>query len=112
MKNGFETQILCILLLKEDAHHSLSMPVYHTAAYEFETAEEMEAAFWRGQTAGHAYSQLQTYYNFEDTSKQRCDRCAERDGVNSGIAAISNAHNHFVKCRGCLWHIYSAAYSF
>lgn len=44
-KNSFETQILHTPFEKEDAYHSLSMPVYHTAAYEFETAEEMEAAF-------------------------------------------------------------------
>ena len=50
-KNSFETQILHTPFEKEDAHHSLSMPVYHTAAYEFETAEEMEAAFC-GRTAG------------------------------------------------------------
>ena len=43
-KNSFETQILHTPFEKEDAYHSLSMPVYHTAAYEFETAEEMEAA--------------------------------------------------------------------
>ena len=49
-KNSFETQILHTPFEKEDAHHSLSMPVYHTAAYEFETAEEMEAAFC-GRTA-------------------------------------------------------------
>ena len=36
-KNSFETQILHTPFEKEDAHHSLSMPVYHTAAYEFET---------------------------------------------------------------------------
>ena len=41
-KNSFETQILHTPFEKEDAYHSLSMPVYHTAAYEFETAEEME----------------------------------------------------------------------
>ena len=52
-KNSFETQILHTPFEKEDAYHSLSMPVYHTAAYEFETAEEMEAAFC-GQKAGHA----------------------------------------------------------
>ena len=56
-KNSFETQILHTPFEKEDAYHSLSMPVYHTAAYEFETAEEMEAAFC-GQKAGHAYSRI------------------------------------------------------
>ena len=34
-KNSFETQILHTPFEKEDAYHSLSMPVYHTAAYEF-----------------------------------------------------------------------------
>ena len=68
-KNSFETQILHTPFEKEDAYHSLSMPVYHTAAYEFETAEEMEAAFC-GQKAGHAYSRAE------------CDSFELRDGCD------------------------------
>ena len=44
-KNSFEAQLLHTPFDKEDAYHSLSMPVYNTAAYEFDTAEAMEEAF-------------------------------------------------------------------
>ena len=37
-KNSFEAQLLHTPFDKEDAYHSLSMPVYNTAAYEFDTA--------------------------------------------------------------------------
>ena len=56
-KTGFETQLLHTPFEKEDAYHSLSMPVYNTAAYEFDTAEAMEEAFC-GRTTGHAYSRI------------------------------------------------------
>ena len=56
-KNSFEAQLLHTPFDKEDAYHSLSMPVYNTAAYEFDTAEAMEEAFC-GRTADHAYSRI------------------------------------------------------
>ena len=56
-KNSFEAELLHTPFDKEDAYHSLSMPVYNTAAYEFDTAEAMEEAFC-GRTADHAYSRL------------------------------------------------------
>ena len=40
-KNSFEAQLLHTPFDKEDAYHSLSMPVYNTAAYEFDTAEAL-----------------------------------------------------------------------
>ena len=90
-KNSFETQILHTPFEKEDAHHSLSMPVYHTAAYEFETAEEMEAAFC-GRTAGHAYSRITnpTVQYFEQRV-QAVTGALSVTALNSGMAAISNA---------------------
>ena len=56
-KNSFEAELLHTPFDKEDAYHSLSMPVYNTAAYEFDTAEAMEEAFC-GRTADHAYSRI------------------------------------------------------
>lgn len=90
-KNSFETQILHTPFEKEDAHHSLSMPVYHTAAYEFETAEEMEVAFC-GRTAGHAYSRITnpTVQYFEQRV-QAVTGALSVTALNSGMAAISNA---------------------
>ena len=40
-----ETKILHTPFQKPDAYNALSMPVYHSAAYEFESAEQMELAF-------------------------------------------------------------------
>ena len=42
-KNSFETQILHTPFEKEDAYHSLSMPVYHTACllYTSDAADEL-----------------------------------------------------------------------
>ena len=67
------------------------MPVYHTAAYEFETAEEMEAAFC-GRTAGHAYSRITnpTVQYFEQRI-QAVTGALSVTALNSGMAAISNA---------------------
>jgi len=42
---------------KPDAYGALNMPVYHSAAFEFETAEEMEAAFI-GKSPNHTYSRI------------------------------------------------------
>ena len=41
----YEAQLLSTHYPKQDPYGALSMPVYHSLAYEFETAEEMEAAF-------------------------------------------------------------------
>ena len=53
----YETKILTTPYGKPDAYHALAMPVYHTAAYEFDSAEDMEAAFC-GRSAEHAYSRI------------------------------------------------------
>lgn len=44
-KNSFEAQLLHTPFDKGDAYHSLSMPVYNTAAYEFDTAEPWKRLF-------------------------------------------------------------------
>ena len=56
-KSDFSTRVLHKPFEKKDAYNSLSMPVYNTAAYEFETAEEMEEAFC-GRTPEHVYSRV------------------------------------------------------
>lgn len=92
MKNetGFEAALLHVPYEKEDAYRALSMPVYHTAAYEFETAEAMEAAFC-GQTSDHAYSRITnpTVQYFEDRVRS-VTGAAGVTALNSGMAAICN----------------------
>jgi len=89
-KESFEAQVLHIPFDKEDAYGSLSMPVYNTAAYEFDTAEDMEAAFC-GRTADHAYSRITnpTVQYFE-RKIQIVTGAISVTALNSGMAAISN----------------------
>ena len=42
---SFETELLHTPYAKPDAYNALSMPVYNSAAYEFDSAEQMESAF-------------------------------------------------------------------
>ncbi len=76
---------------RKDAYGSLSIPVYHTAAYEFETAQEMTDAF-TGKVLAPDYSRVMnpTVTYFEDKVKA----LTGADNVfafASGMAAISNA---------------------
>lgn len=89
-QNSFEAQLLHTPFDKEDAYHSLSMPVYNTAAYEFDTAEAMEEAFC-GRTADHAYSRITnpTVRYFEKRI-QSLSGALSVTALNSGMAAISN----------------------
>ncbi|WP_321436155.1 PLP-dependent transferase [uncultured Bacteroides sp.] len=88
---SFESQVLHTPFEKEDAYHSLSMPVYNTAAYEFDSAEAMEAAFC-GYTSDHAYSRITnpTVQNFENKIRVVTEAFSVT-ALNSGMAAISNA---------------------
>lgn len=89
-ETGFESKILHTPFEKKDAYNSLSMPVYYTAAYEFDTAEAMEEAFC-GRTTDHAYSRITnpTVQYFEDRI-QAITGALSVTAFNSGMAAISN----------------------
>jgi O-acetylhomoserine (thiol)-lyase len=67
------------------------MPVYHSAAYEFETAEQMELAF-TGKSTDHTYSRITnpTVQYFEDRIKA-ITGAVSVTALNSGMAAIANA---------------------
>ncbi|WP_352422738.1 aminotransferase class I/II-fold pyridoxal phosphate-dependent enzyme [Proteiniphilum sp.] len=86
----YEAKLLSTPCPKPDPYGALSMPVYRALAYEFETAEAMEAAFC-GRTDEHTYSRITnpTVQHFE----QRVKRVTGAYGVtalNSGMAAISS----------------------
>lgn len=88
--NGFTTRVIHSDYAKKDAHNALQMPIYSNAAFEFETAEQMEETF-QGRTSDHAYSRISnpTVENFE----QRIHSITGALGVtalSSGMAAISN----------------------
>jgi len=88
---SFNGQILHTPFAKPDAYGALSMPVYQTAAYEFETAEQMEAAFM-GRSSDHTYSRITnpTVQYFE-SRVQGLTNALSVTALNSGMAAISNA---------------------
>ena len=72
------------------AYGSLAMPVYHTAAYEFDNATEMADAFC-GKTDAPDYSRVTnpTVTYFENKLKAMCNAHGVI-AVSSGMAAISN----------------------
>lgn len=76
--------------MHRDAYGSIAMPVYHTAAYEFDNASDMADAF-TGRTNEPDYSRVTnpTVINLEDRIR---NMTGARDviAVNSGMAAISN----------------------
>lgn len=89
-ENSFEARLLHTPYEKPDAYGSLAMPVYNTAAYEFESAEAMEAAFC-GRTSDHAYSRITnpTVQYFEDRVLSVTGAMSVT-ALNSGMAAICN----------------------
>lgn len=75
---------------RKDAYGSLSMPIYHTAAYEFDTAADMADAF-TGRVIAPDYSRVMnpTVMYLED--KVRAVTGARGVvAMSSGMAAISN----------------------
>ena len=108
-KKSFESQLLHVPFMEIDAYHSLSMPVYNTAAYEFDTAEEMEAAF-AGRLPKSTYSRTSnpTVQYFEK-------RVASATGafsvtaLNSGMAAISTT---FLAVSGAGMNIVTSSHLF
>ena len=89
-KKSYESQILHTAYTKEDAYRSLSMPVYNTAAYEFASASEMEAAFC-GCVAEHTYSRISNpTVQFFEKRVQEVTESLSVTALNSGMAAISN----------------------
>lgn len=74
-----------------DAYNALSMPVYHTAAYEFDNASEMSDAFC-GRSDRPDYSRVMnpTVTFFENKVKSLTG-AHEVVAMSSGMAAISNS---------------------
>jgi len=75
---------------RKDTHGSISMPIYSSAAFEFDTAEIMEDAFL-GKSGEHYYSRVSnpTVEAFEEHIKA-ASGAADVLAVSSGMAAISN----------------------
>ena len=78
-------------LPRQDAYGAIAMPVYHTAAYEFETAKDMADAFC-GRVLAPDYSRVMnpTVMHLEDTVKALTG-ATNVFAFCSGMAAITNA---------------------
>lgn len=85
-----ESKILHERFPEKDPYGALNMPVYHSVAYEFETAEQMERAF-TGKSPEHVYSRITnpTVQYFEQRVKA-ASGASDAIAFNSGMAAIAN----------------------
>ena len=75
---------------ERDAYNALSMPVYHTAAYEFDNADIMSDAFC-GRVDKPDYSRVMNpTVTFFERKVKALTGAHEVVALNSGMAAISN----------------------
>jgi O-acetylhomoserine (thiol)-lyase len=114
-ENNFNNKFLHTPYSKPDAYGALSMPIYQNAAYEFATAEEMEAAFI-GKIPEHTYSRITnpTVQHFE-SKIQTITGAFGVTALNSGMAAISNAIITLAKTGSNIItskHLFGNTYSF
>jgi O-acetylhomoserine (thiol)-lyase len=113
-KPGFTTLALNVPFSKKDPHNSLQMPLYESVAFEFDSAEQIEANF-KGEYVAHTYSRASspTVEYFE----QKLKVLTKSHGVlavSSGMAAISNtlltvlkAGENFISGNQLFGHTYS-----
>jgi len=90
MKTGFTTTALNVPYSKKDPHNALQMALYEAVAYEFDSAEQIEANF-KGEYVAHVYSRASspTVEYFELKLKALTESHAVL-AVSSGMAAISD----------------------
>ena len=87
---GFTTKMLTTPYAKKDPYNSLHMPVYETGAFEFESSEDIAAAF-QDRKPAHAYSRS-TNPSVEYLERKVVAATGGRAALAmaSGMAAISN----------------------
>lgn len=85
-----QTEAIHTRFQSKDAYNALSMPVYHTAAYEFDNAQDMADAFC-GRSDAPDYSRVTnpTVTFFENKVKS-ITKSHDVIAMSSGMAAISN----------------------
>lgn len=85
-----QTQAIHTPFRHRDAYNALSMPVYHTAAYEFDNAEDMAETFC-GRTDLPDYSRtMNPTVTFLEDKVRSLTGASEVIAMNSGMAAIAN----------------------
>ena len=73
----------------KDIHGAISMPVYNSAAFEFDTAEDIEEAFL-GKSGRHTYTRISNpTVDFFESRVQAASGAKHVMAVASGMAAIS-----------------------
>lgn len=88
---GYTTKALHARYSKADTHGALRYPIYQNAAFEFETAEDLEAVF-KGRKAGHNYTRSSNPSIEEFEGKVRnITGALGVVSVATGMAAISTA---------------------
>ncbi len=106
---NYETRVLNTHYPKPDAYGALSMPVYHTAAFEFPSAKAMSDAFC-GRSMAPSYARIAN-----PTTTHLEDRVREITGalsvtaLNTGMAAIAHA---LVNVSGAGLNIVASAHLF
>jgi len=90
-KTGFTTTSLNVPYAKKDPHQALQMPLYEAVAFEFDSAEQIEANF-KGEYIAHVYSRASspTVEYFELKLKALTESHAVL-ALSSGMAAISDS---------------------
>lgn len=111
----FNSDILHTKFHHPDPYGSISMSIYNSVAFEFDSAEAMEAAF-SGKTADHTYSRISnpTVEHFENRVKS-ITQAKHVTALSSGMAAISNIFFTLAKSGMNLVtsnHLFGNTYSF
>lgn len=89
-KQGLTTRLLHTPFLTKDPHGSLNFPVYDSVAFEFDTAEDIEAAF-KGEKQRHQYSRITNpTVEYFESKIQRMTGAFSVTAMSSGMAALSN----------------------
>ncbi len=89
-KKGFTTRALHTRFSKKDPHNALHMPIYDGVAFEFDSAEDIEAAFL-GKKPAHAYSRTSNpTVEFFEQKMKALTGAHSVSALASGMAAISN----------------------
>ncbi len=89
-KQGLTTTLLHTPFPQKDPHGSMNFPVYDNVSFEFETSEELEAAF-RGEKQMHQYSRITNpTVEYFESKVQRMTGAFSVSAMSSGMAVISN----------------------
>jgi O-acetylhomoserine (thiol)-lyase len=87
---GFTSRVIHTPFVREDVNRALHQPIYSNAAFDFDSAENMELAF-QGRLQAHSYSRISnpTVENLELRIREMTG-ALNVTALSSGMAAISN----------------------